>query len=83
MIAIQFPDPGSQFRIGVVARKEKLENSNMDQDQIELQCKNCGRTFVMFLKQMAEHNARVIFPGCGAAGEYPLEKVRKSPAEKG
>jgi len=37
----------------------------MAEQEIELTCKDCGKTFTTFLKEMAEHNAKVVCPHCG------------------
>lgn len=39
--------------------------SSMAEQEIELTCKDCGKTFTTFLKEMAEHNAKVVCPHCG------------------
>ena len=42
---------------------------------IDVVCKRCGQTFAVFLKDMAEHNAKIACPTCGAV------EVEKKAAE--
>jgi DNA-directed RNA polymerase subunit RPC12/RpoP len=41
----------------------------MDEPAMEVFCKNCGKTFTAFLKEMADKNAEVTCPSCGKSGE--------------
>jgi DNA-directed RNA polymerase subunit RPC12/RpoP len=41
----------------------------MDKPTVDVLCKNCGKAFTAFLKEMADKNAEVTCPSCG-------EKVR-------
>jgi DNA-directed RNA polymerase subunit RPC12/RpoP len=40
---------------------------NVGDDSIEALCNRCGKTFSMFLHEMADQNAKVVCPDCGAA----------------
>jgi len=42
----------------------RLGANTMGDPTIELLCKNCGRTFTAFLKEMADKNAEVTCPEC-------------------
>jgi len=33
--------------------------------KVNFVCKNCGQAFTAFLRDMAEHNAKVVCPRCG------------------
>jgi hypothetical protein len=37
----------------------------MGDQKTDIKCTNCGEAFCAFLREMAEHNARVVFPRCG------------------
>ena len=37
----------------------------MSNKKINVVCKNCGQAFSAFLRDMAEHNAKVSCPNCG------------------
>lgn len=37
----------------------------MSNKKINVVCKNCGQAFSAFLRDMAEHNAKVACPNCG------------------
>jgi DNA-directed RNA polymerase subunit RPC12/RpoP len=41
----------------------------MDEPTMEVLCKNCGKTFTAFLKEMGNKNAEVTCPSCGKSGE--------------
>ena len=41
----------------------------MSEQKVQITCKNCGEVFSTFLKQMAEHNAKVVCPKCGTIQE--------------
>jgi DNA-directed RNA polymerase subunit RPC12/RpoP len=41
------------------------EPKTMDEPAVEVSCKNCGKTFSAFLKEMADKNAEVTCPSCG------------------
>ena len=43
----------------------------MDQPKITLVCAQCGQAFSAFLRDMAEHNAKVVCPRCGKVYDYP------------
>jgi uncharacterized Zn-finger protein len=37
----------------------------MSDKKTDVVCKNCGQAFSAFLRDMAEHNAKVTCPNCG------------------
>jgi Zn finger protein HypA/HybF involved in hydrogenase expression len=37
----------------------------MEDEEVELQCKDCGQVFSAFLRKIAEHNGKITCPGCG------------------
>jgi predicted Zn finger-like uncharacterized protein len=50
-------------------------------EQRELTCKNCSKTFLVFLKQMAERNQKIVCPHCGqqhAYGDHALSNTIQS-----
>jgi DNA-directed RNA polymerase subunit RPC12/RpoP len=55
------------------------------EQQIDLPCKNCGKTFAIFLRQMAAHNQKIVCPHCGqehaytGAGLTPAAPARQHP----
>ena len=43
----------------------------MSDKEINLLCKGgCGEVFSAFLKEMAEHNTKIVCPKCGKAHDY-------------
>jgi len=49
----------------------------MTEHTIDLPCKSCGRIFSMFLREMADHNGKIMCPDCGHTHEYSLGDIRK------
>jgi len=43
----------------------------MEDQKVELTCKDCGEAFKAFLSEMAEHNGKVTCPRSGEVNEYP------------
>jgi hypothetical protein len=44
-----------------------MPSPNVSDDSIEALCNMCGKTFSVFLHQMADQNAKVVCPDCRAA----------------
>lgn len=47
---------------------------SMDDNKVEVTCKNCSATFVAFLRGMAAQNIKVTCPHCGAIQDYVPEQ---------
>jgi DNA-directed RNA polymerase subunit RPC12/RpoP len=43
----------------------------MSAEQIDLLCPHCSQTFSTFLQEMADKNAKVVCPHCGASVPVP------------
>jgi hypothetical protein len=52
----------------------------MADEQMDVLCKNCGQAFTVFLKQMADHNEKVVCPCCGASGDSLNTELKKHTA---
>jgi DNA-directed RNA polymerase subunit RPC12/RpoP len=39
----------------------------MSDKEIKMLCKGCGKAFLAFLREMDEHNSKVVCPNCGKA----------------
>jgi hypothetical protein len=52
-------------------------NNTMDEQSVDVLCKNCGTAFTAFLQQMADHNQKVTCPCCGATGDSLKMEVKK------
>jgi putative FmdB family regulatory protein len=46
----------------------------MSDETTDVTCKACGETFTAFLRQMADHNAKVVCPKCGKSYESDAVK---------
>jgi predicted Zn finger-like uncharacterized protein len=55
------------------------------EQQLDMPCKNCGKSFAIFLRQMAAHNQNVVCPHCGQEHDYtpagvtPAAPARQTP----
>jgi DNA-directed RNA polymerase subunit RPC12/RpoP len=49
----------------------------MNDDSIEALCNRCGKSFSMFLHEMADQNAKVVCPDCRAGVDCGPEKAAK------
>ena len=60
------------------------EEKKLKQEKIDALCEGCGQEFSEFLKQMEEHNAKVVVcPKCGKVHDYSHPaKAEKAPARK-
>ena len=47
----------------------------MNDQKVDLTCKNCGQAFSTFLSEMAEHNGKVTCPNCGKANEGGSQNI--------
>jgi predicted RNA-binding Zn-ribbon protein involved in translation (DUF1610 family) len=54
----------------------------MQQEKVDLLCKDCGQVFSAFLSEIAEHNGKITCPGCGKTSEYRGTGVRNSPPKQ-
>ncbi len=52
-----------------ITRIENMDTEikNVDAEKVDLLCPDCGYTFSVFLRDMAEHNAKIVCPKCGRA----------------
>ena len=56
---------GTRSRRELTKQISILGPTIMDEPTMEVLCKNCGKTFTAFLKEMADKNAEVTCPSCG------------------
>jgi len=49
----------------------------MSGEKTDLFCPNCGQAFTVFLKEMADHNAKAICPSCGKPVDVQPPNVGK------
>jgi DNA-directed RNA polymerase subunit RPC12/RpoP len=54
-----------------------LTSTNMSDDSIEALCNRCGKSFSMFLHEMADQNAKVVCPDCRGGVDCEPEKAAK------
>jgi DNA-directed RNA polymerase subunit RPC12/RpoP len=55
----------------------------MGQETTDVLCIGCGETFSAFLKDMADHNAKVVCPKCGKSHDRPLSDPNQRAATAG
>jgi uncharacterized Zn-finger protein len=53
----------------------KGKNHASGNDKVNVLCPNCGKTFSAFMKQIAEHNAKVTCPRCDTI--YETDRKQK------
>jgi DNA-directed RNA polymerase subunit RPC12/RpoP len=53
-----------------------------EETKVNLLCKNCGAPFAAFLRQMAEHNQKIVCPQCGHAHEYNSSELHDLRSKK-
>ena len=56
----------------------------MTSEKTEVLCKHCGQALSAFLREMEEHNAKVVCPSCGKEHrkEIPARKPAKATVTK-
>ncbi len=55
-----------------------MPSPNVSDDSIEALCNMCGKTFSVFLHQMADQNAKVVCPECLASIDCEPVKTDKT-----